>query len=770
MRRIGRLPRAIQKPVTLGVVAGILVVCLPLVLATCRLDDLVNSQHEAVIQMTLSGAIIGVADSVRLSSVVRVDGEQRDGVPLAWSTSEPAIATVDSTGLVRGRARGKAMITVRLIGGAISSVEVQAADTVWVTAASLELAPADTMLTSAGDTLCLRHIARDAQGAPISGTTPVFSLMNDPDSTVSLNGTNGCAVGLTSGRTATVRATLDTATASADITVQQTVTALAVESANYELFGLGTTVSLSAVAQDRRGIKVPDPQIAWTSADATIAVVDSAGEVTARGKGITFIRAAVDNVVDSARITVSPPVLSITPPTVDATAAEGSAAPRTAVIRIENDGTGSPTWTAGTSSAWLGLSKTSGSFPDSTQVTFDPAGLSAGTHLDTVVVAAPAAAGSPAKVPATFTITPCAESPIAPDAIINAALTTAHCGAPHWAGSFARIFSFTGNSGDTISLHMTGDFDAYLFLVDGNGTLLASNDECPSNAAPGPACVEEFELTTDGTFRIEATTSDAGATGNFTLYAVEPTAPDPSQSLDQLRSDGSTAIGVGATTDETTVAFEATVMDPDPADTLQLQVEVKEVGTAFDGNATATSPSVSSGSTPQVMLVSLTENTSYHWQAWTIDQTGRASAPVAFGANGETEADFSINAMPEIPEDPTGLGQFKADGTTTIAVGGTTDQPTVVFEATVTDPDPGDALQLEVEVQLVGTAFTNSLSASATCVASGSTCQVAVTGLTADTNYHWQVRTRDQTDRTSDWVAFGNNFDPDDVHFRVEIP
>src|SRR5258708_39851236 len=40
--------------------------------------------------------------------------------------------------------------------------------------------------------------------------------------------------------------------------------------------------------------------------------------------------------------------------------------------------------------------------------------------------------------------------------------------------------------------------------------------------------------------------------------------------------------------------------------------------------------------------VALSDNTAYHWQARTVDQTGRTSGWVAFGGNGESATDFRV--------------------------------------------------------------------------------------------------------------------------------
>ena len=90
------------------------------------------------------------------------------------------------------------------------------------------------------------------------------------------------------------------------------------------------------------------------------------------------------------------------------------------------------------------------------------------------------------------------------------------------------------------------------------------------------------------------------------------------------------------------------------------------------------------------------------------------------------------------------------------------------LKATVTDPDPGDSLRLQVEVQLVGTAFTDAPTATGLAVASGSVAQVPVAPL-ADGSYHWQARVIDADGNTSAWVSFGGNPETA-IDFIVDVP
>jgi hypothetical protein len=736
-----------------------LVLSLPLVLGTCRLGDLTGTPDDPVREVVVSGTIVGVADTATVSATVLVDGTETAGAPLRWRTSNPAVATVDSTGMVRGMARGKAAITARLVGGSITTDSTEASDTVWVVAASLALAPDDTTLTAADDSLCLRPVARDANGAPLGDVSPAYSVTDDPDSTITLSA-GGCVVSRTSGRAATVMALLDTASAAAAVTVRQTVTQLVVDPDSAELLAIGATAQLDADAQDRNGNSVPVSLIDWTSSDESVATVDTVGEVTATGAGSAWIHATADQLEDSAYIAVNPPDLNVTPNQVSKTAFQGSAATATEDLSITNTGTGSPTWTATKSASWLSLSKTSGGMPDNVTLTLDPAGLAEGVHRDTVVITAAGASGSPAKVPVEYTIEPCAVININPDVEPSGTLTTSDCGAPSRDGSFAKVYAFDGNAGETVTLSMEGTFAPYLIVTDGAGTVL-DESVCPNDV--GLTCLN-YDLPALDTYRVEASTRDPGVAGNFTLRAVIQDPPEAPTLLRQRESDSTTAIPAGGTTTETTVVLRANVSDTDLGDTLTLEAEVRPSGQAFSNTATDASDPIPAGTGIDipVAVTGLGDNTGYRWQVRAVDKTGRSSAWVGFGS----DPAFVVDQAPEDPDDPTSLEQYESDSATVIPAAGTTEENTVVLKANVADPDPGEMLQLEAEVKETGSAFNGSGTVLGEAVASGAVAAVRVTGLADDTDYKWRVRTVDEIGRRSAWVEFGVT-DPD---FSVAVP
>jgi photosystem II stability/assembly factor-like uncharacterized protein len=221
----------------------------------------------------------------------------------------------------------------------------------------------------------------------------------------------------------------------------------------------------------------------------------------------------------------------------------------------------------------------------------------------------------------------------------------------------------------------------------------------------------------------------------------------------QRQADGTTPIPLGGTATSTTVVFRATVSDPDAGQKVRLQVEVKPVGTAFTGSVSCYSVLVNSG-TPATCKVTGLALGRYHWRVRAKDSLNAVSAWASYATNAESAADFIVSTAPGLP---TGRGQYQANGTTPITLGGTATSTTVVFRATVSDPDAGQKVRLQVEVKPVGTAFTGAVSRSSVLVSSGTAATCAVTGLARGTSYHWRLRAMDALGIPSAWVSYATN-------------
>jgi len=76
-------------------------------------------------------------------------------------------------------------------------------------------------------------------------------------------------------------------------------------------FALGDTLPLTALAADARGLALTARSVHWMSDDSTVATVDSAGQVVARGPGVTSVTVAAGSRAARARIWVLPRVAEL---------------------------------------------------------------------------------------------------------------------------------------------------------------------------------------------------------------------------------------------------------------------------------------------------------------------------------------------------------------------------------------------------------------------------------------------------------------------------
>ena len=338
------------------------------------------------------------------------------------------------------------------------------------------------------------------------------------------------------------------------------------------------------------------------------------------------------------------PGLVVTPPSITATAQSTDQQTQDFDLNVSNSAGGALAWFASADMPWISVSPPTGLAPSTLRVTIDPRGLGAGTHDGNVTVSSPGAAGSPFIIPVHLVITQraCTEIPLTPDEINRAGtLDASDCESPHRPGTFTNWYGLSANAGEGLSIRMSStSFDAYLYLLDAAGNVLAFNDECPGET--GTACIVDFPITASGRYFIEATSANPGASGPLTITVIRERAPFAPQGLGQFRADGSTSISLGGTTPEDQVVFKGRINDPNQTDQVQFEIELEPLGSPFTGAATHIGDFVPLGTVTSVRATSLTNNTGYHWQARTCDRTGRCSAWLQFGNNTESDADFSV--------------------------------------------------------------------------------------------------------------------------------
>jgi hypothetical protein len=228
-------------------------------------------------------------------------------------------------------------------------------------------------------------------------------------------------------------------------------------------------------------------------------------------------------------------------------------------------------------------------------------------------------------------------------------------------------------------------------------------------------------------------------------------APSSPTGLTQRTPPDNRPLIVGGRIVGRTVLLQAEARDPEN-DLVKLEFELQPLAVAFTGTATHASGFVAPGA-PAVITINDLAVDSYHWAVRAVDSTG-ASAWVEYGSNGG--ADFSVDATSAIqPNPPVNPAQWLPSGVAPIATGSEITVTSVLFRAIVTHPR-GEAVKLQVEVQPVGTGFTNVPTKDSGFVSSGSTAEALVIALPVQ-YYHWQCRTVDARGGSSGWVSYGGN-------------
>ena len=165
---------------------------------------------------------------------------------------------------------------------------------------AITVSPATATVVEA-DTLRLTATATNAYGQVVSGVEFVWASGN---TAVAVVDTSGLVTGVGAGEVQ-VTATAAGVTGRAELTVAAPVpTTIAVTPDSVVLIALGHTTQLTAEVRDQAGRAMEGIPVAWSSADTTVAVVDSSGLVGAVGNGAVTVTATAGEAAGEARVTV----------------------------------------------------------------------------------------------------------------------------------------------------------------------------------------------------------------------------------------------------------------------------------------------------------------------------------------------------------------------------------------------------------------------------------------------------------------------------------
>lgn len=286
----------------------------------------------ATITVTLATSTLEVGQTTQASAIVAdIAGTTVTSPIVAWQSSNPAIATVNATGLVTAIARGS--VTINAIsdgktGGAPLTVAAKL-----VSAVTVSPNPVSALQ---GQTVQLVAVAKDAQGVALPGKTFSWQTSNAAVASVSAAGLL-TAVGAGS---ATISATADGVVGTTQFsTTQQVVSNLAVDPPTASVIE-GQDVQLTATATDASGNVLTGRVPSWASSNPTVATVSSSGKVTTVTHGSATITASLDSKTANATVTVGvpapEPVATITVTLNAGTLTVGQSTQATAVLKDAN--------------------------------------------------------------------------------------------------------------------------------------------------------------------------------------------------------------------------------------------------------------------------------------------------------------------------------------------------------------------------------------------------------------------------------------------------
>jgi len=283
----------------------------------------------ATVSVTLAASALAVGQATQASAVV-TDGQGNvlSGRAVAWQSSNPAMATVNASGLVTALA--KSTVTISAIADArVGTAPLTITEPV---PASIAIAPTSVSMV-AGQTAQLTASVRDASGAVLPGQTVAWSSANPAVATITANGTaTGVAVGTTE-----IHASVNGLDATAAVTITP-VPAASISIAPAALsLTVGDTSRVVATVRDAGGNVLANRAVAWFSSNPAVMTVSATGLVTAVGAGIAAVSAVADGVTATAQVTVAAlppaPVASISVALVATTLSAGQTTQATATLR-----------------------------------------------------------------------------------------------------------------------------------------------------------------------------------------------------------------------------------------------------------------------------------------------------------------------------------------------------------------------------------------------------------------------------------------------------
>jgi uncharacterized protein YjdB len=253
---------------------------------------------------TSASLVLGITPPQQLTPTLRdAANNVLTGRVIAWTSSNPAAATVDDNGLVTAVGAGATTITATSETQAgTASITVTLAPVNTVTVAPLSA----TVVLVITPTQQLTATLRDAANHVLTGRTVTWTSSNTALATVD---GNGLVTAVAAGGPVTITATSETktGTSSITVTVPPVASVTVTPSSAALLLGVIPSQQLTATTKDAHGNTLAGRIVTWSSDNNGVATVSSSGFVAAIGAGTATITALSEGVPGTASITVTVP-------------------------------------------------------------------------------------------------------------------------------------------------------------------------------------------------------------------------------------------------------------------------------------------------------------------------------------------------------------------------------------------------------------------------------------------------------------------------------
>ena len=296
-----------------------------------------------------------VGDTARLeATVLDANGHVIPDPDVAWTSEDPAVASVGTSGLVAAEANGTTTVTATA-GAASGSASVD----VDQVPADIAVQPDAVAFGAVGDTARLEATVLDANGHAIPDPDIAWTSEDPAVASVDASG----LVAAEANGTTTVTATAGAASGSASVDVDQIPADVAVQPNAVALRAVGDTARLEATVLDANGHTISDTEVAWASEDSAVASVNASGLVSAEANGNTTVTATAGAASGSASVNVNvngePEIDKITVLPTKLAKTEAGKQGSDTIIVVVTDSTGQPVedasyhWTTDRHSGWV---------------------------------------------------------------------------------------------------------------------------------------------------------------------------------------------------------------------------------------------------------------------------------------------------------------------------------------------------------------------------------------------------------------------------------